>query len=188
MRKFTLVLTLVISAAEQQSATSNPVSEYLRMAFAAVSTDFIAAAEIMPNDAYGFKPPGTAPEVRTFAQLIGHTAEVYSFVCAAAQNERDPLIGVDGDTIKEKARLVQMLKDAVAYCTNLYRGLTDASLSKMVVMMGTDGVGRMTTPANAAVFNIAHANEHYGNVVTYLRVKGLVPPATPPQAGWRAAR
>jgi uncharacterized damage-inducible protein DinB len=80
-----------------------------------------------------------------------------------------------------KADLVQALNDAFAYCDKAYDGMTDAHAADIVKFFGRDY-------AKLAVlsFNSAHNNEHYGNMVTYMRIKGLVPPsseARPQSAG-----
>ena len=72
-----------------------------------------------------------------------------------------------------KAALVAAIKGATAYCDAVYKAQTDASLSEMVTM------GQNQQPrGQLLVQNISHSNEHYGNLVTYMRLKGLVPPST----------
>jgi hypothetical protein len=65
------------------------------------------------------------------------------------------------------------LKDAIAYCNKVYAGMTDAQGSKMVKVMNYD-LARLTVLS----VNTAHTDEHYGNMVTYLRLKGIVPPSS----------
>ena len=190
MRAHTLLATCLlvftstgVAARDQEGARheTSPMAAYLQRAFAAVSTNLLAAAEMMPAEDYAFRPAGVAPEVRTFAQLLGHTLEVYSFICAAAKEEKDPLTGTDGDRIMEKARIVELLKTSIQYCSAYHASLTDRDLAAMVKRRGTDGRERLSLRANMMVFNIAHANEHYGNLVTYLRLKGIVPPSSEPR-------
>jgi len=80
-----------------------------------------------------------------------------------------------GRSFPPKADLVQALKDAVAYCNKAYTGMTDAKASEMIKLMGRDAP-RLT----ALSLNSAHSDEHYGNMVTYLRLKGIVPPTSEP--------
>ena len=75
-----------------------------------------------------------------------------------------------------KADLVQALKDGVAYCNKVYGAMTDAQASQIVKMFGRD-LAKLTV----LTVNTAHADEHYGNMVTYLRLKGIVPPTSEPK-------
>ena len=181
----TALLVSLLAQSGAPAAGPADLAQYLRRAFDAVSANTIAAAELMPADAYGFRPAGAPEVVRTFAQLVGHTLEVNAFVCAASRGKADPLAGTDGDAIADKARLVRLLEESVRYCREQLADLDDAALLRPMVTTAADGTRRSTTPANVFVFAIAHASEHYGNIVTYLRSKGLTPPPTPPQAGWR---
>jgi hypothetical protein len=79
-----------------------------------------------------------------------------------------------------KAYLVAALKEAVAYCNKAFENMTDAKGSQMVKMFNFD-LAKMTVLS----INTAHTDEHYGNMVTYMRLKGIVPPTsenTPPPA------
>jgi uncharacterized damage-inducible protein DinB len=72
-----------------------------------------------------------------------------------------------------KAELVAALAKAVAYCDEVYGAMTDEKALALVK------AGRTDMPAAALLFrNVSHTNEHYGNLVTYMRIKGLVPPST----------
>jgi len=75
-----------------------------------------------------------------------------------------------------KADLVQAIKDAFAYCDPAYDTLTDAQAGTLVKFFGAD-----QAKATVLAFNTAHDNEHYGNIVTYLRLKGIVPPSSEPR-------
>jgi hypothetical protein len=81
-------------------------------------------------------------------------------------------------TKTSKADLIAALKDAVAYCNQAFAGMTDAQGSQMVKMMGYN-VAKMTVLS----INTAHTDEHYGNMVTYLRMKGIVPPSSEQNSG-----
>jgi hypothetical protein len=134
-----------------------------------LSSMVVAGAEKMPEENYAFKP---APDVRTFGQLVGHLADAQSFFCSSAAGEAPPAGGIEkGKT--SKADLVAALKDAVAYCNKVYAGMTDAKGGEMMKMMNMD-FARLTVLAA----NIAHDYEHYGNMSTYMRIKGIVPPTS----------
>ncbi len=150
--------------------SGNPVSATLKSAYQGVQRNLIETAEQVPESVYGFKP---TPEVRSLGELIGHVAGAQYMYCGAAKGEKNPAAESQFDKETSKAALVKALKDSSAYCEAVYAGLTDAALDRMVTM------GRRQVPAvSLLVQNIAHDNEHYGNLVTYMRLKGIVPPST----------
>ena len=134
----------------------------------------IAAAEKMPEESYSFKP---TPDVRSFGQLVGHLADSQYFFCALAAGETKPAAGVEKSKTS-KAELVAALKEAVAYCSKTYAGMTDSKGGDMVKMMNND-FARLTVLSA----NTAHDYEHYGNMVTYMRLKGIVPPTSEKSGG-----
>jgi uncharacterized damage-inducible protein DinB len=129
----------------------------------------VAAAEKVPEETYSFKP---APDVRTFGQLVGHLADSQSYFCSLAAGETPPAGGAEKNKTS-KADLVAALKEAVAYCSKAYAAMTDAKGGEMVKLMNQD-FARMTVLSA----NIAHDYEHYGNMATYMRIKGIVPPTS----------
>ena len=129
----------------------------------------VKSAEMMPEANYSFKP---TPEVRSFGQLIGHLANANYAVCATAKGEKSPAVQ-DFEKNTEKAALVQGLKDALAYCDAVYK-MTDAQLSGPAELFGMK-----MTRLGFAFMNVTHDNLHYGNLITYLRLKGLTPPSSP---------
>lgn len=157
-----------LSVAAQESNPSNPLTGGEKGIYSMVSRSVIGAAEKMPESDYAFKP---TPEVRSFGQLVGHVADAQYSFCSAALGETSPVKGIEKSKTS-KAELVQSLKDAVAYCGKAYE-MTDAQASQVVRMFGHD------MPKLAILtFNSAHTDEHYGNMVTYLRLKGIVPPTS----------
>lgn len=136
-----------------------------------IRRNLIEAAEAMPAADYAFKP---TPEIRSFAELIGHVAGANSFFCSMAKGDppRPPV-----NTATDKAVLVKALGDALTYCDGIYKETTDANANQAVKVSGPGGASQ-TTRAQVLMFNTTHNNEHYGNVVVYLRLKGIVPPST----------
>ncbi len=128
----------------------------------------VKSAEMLPEADYGFKP---TPAVRSFGQLIGHVANSNYMMCATVKGEKNPATQ-DFEKTTEKAALVQALKDALAYCDPVYK-MADADLTATAEMFGMK-----MTRLGWAFLNVTHDNEHYGNLVTYLRMKGLVPPSS----------
>jgi hypothetical protein len=110
--------------------------------------------------------------VRSFGQIVGHVAEAQYMFCSQAIG--DTMAPKDIEKTKtSKADLIAALKDGVAYCMKAYGSMTDAKGAEMTKIMNFQ-------MARIAIFslNTAHTDEHYGNLVTYMRLKGLVPPTS----------
>jgi uncharacterized damage-inducible protein DinB len=90
---------------------------------------------------------------------------------------------LDSALATDKARLIAALNETNARCTAYLETLTDSALTR-VVTTGPSARQLQAVRGNAVIFAVVHSNEHYGNLVTYLRAKGLVPPATPSQASF----
>ena len=107
------------------------------------------------------------------AQLLAHVANTQFTYCAAAKGEPNPNKDDFEKTATTKAAIQKALADSFAFCDTIYGSLTDAKAMEMVK------VGQNEIPRAARLIsNIAHDNEHYGNLVTYMRIKGIVPPST----------
>lgn len=141
---------LATSAAAQQP--TGDAGAALRKNFADVVSLLTKSADLVPADKYTYRPVGT---VRTFAQLVGHLADSHNYYCAAASGQKVEWADPIEKGISDKATLVKKLKESVDLCTRVYGGA-----GKVDVM----------------IENIAHTNHHYGNIVTYVRMLGLVPP------------
>ena len=128
----------------------------------------VRSAELMPEEHYAFKP---TPEVRSFGELIGHVADANFMICAIAKGETSPA-KQSFEKTAGKAALVQAVKDAMAYCDPVYQ-MAESALAAPAEMFGMK-MSRL----GFAFLNVTHNNEHYGNLVTYFRLKGLVPPSS----------
>jgi uncharacterized damage-inducible protein DinB len=151
-------------------AQNNPVSTDLRNDFKGIKGFFIRAAEKMPEASYSFRP---SPDVRTFGQVVAHVADDQYNLCAPAKGEtRKAAYTAIEDTLSKKAELVTALKEAFAYCDGAYNALTDASAGDQTKSdKGRSKFGTLN-------WNLWHTWEHYGNIVVYLRMNGLVPPTS----------
>ncbi|MFN2445291.1 MAG: DinB family protein [Vicinamibacterales bacterium] len=114
----------------------------------------------MPEGDYAFKP---TPQVRSFGQLVGHLINDHYLMCSAAKGEKSPS-AADFEKVTAKAELVKALGDSIAYCDAVFSSMTDASALQPV-----EAFGQKVT---------RFGSEHYGNMVTYMRLKGLVPPSS----------
>ena len=153
----------------QSVPPANPITTSEKTLYSFVSGAVVRAAEKMPEDSYSFKP---TPEIRSFGQLVGHQADEAYFFCSQALGEANPKQGIE-KTTTSKTDLVAALKDGVAYCNQEFGGMTDAKGSEVVKFFNFD-MARLTLLS----LNTAHTDEHYGNMVTYLRLKGIVPPTS----------
>jgi len=144
--------------------------------FATIRRDLADAADALPAADFSFKP---TPEVRSFAQLVAHVAQANFFFCSQATGAPMPAAANIPPTA-DKAALVKALNDSLALCDEVYQSTTDANFGQAVTMTGFPGMAPKTPTTRGAVlmFNTTHDNEHYGNIVLYLRLKGKVPPST----------
>ena len=149
---------------------AQPLSATLKSMWDGLKLNLVQSAEKMPEAEYGFQP---TKEVMTFGQLLAHVANSSYSYCARGKGEDNPNKEDFQKTRTSKADIVKALNDAVAYCDAVYGGMTDAAAMELVK------AGQNLVPkARYLITNISHDNEHYGNLVTYMRIKGLVPPST----------
>jgi uncharacterized damage-inducible protein DinB len=170
----------------QGAAPADPFSKALKASFDTVSGYLIKSAEKMPEANFSFKP---TPEVRSFGEILGHVANAQYSYCARAKGEKNPNQGNDFEKKTAKADLVKALTDSAAYCSTVYDTMTDAVAIQPVATppAPAQASGAPARPPQAPVLrvrfllaNVTHDQEHYGNLVTYLRLKGLVPPSSEP--------
>ena len=135
-----------------------------------IKRDVVEAADAVPEAEYTFKP---TPQVRSFGEIIGHIADTQNYFCSVAAGSNPEYADTLEKTAKTKADLVKGLKDSVAKCDDVY-AKTDASNALSLVKAGKGDSLR----AMILLDNVSHDNEHYGNIVTYMRLKGHVPPST----------
>jgi uncharacterized damage-inducible protein DinB len=157
-------------------STANPITASEKGLYSFVSNAVIGAAQKMPEENYSFKP---TPDVRNFGQLVGHVADASYMFCSQALGEPNPMKDIE-KTKTSKADLVAAVKDAVAYCNKAFDSMTDVKGSQMVKLFNLD-IAKLTLFS----LNTAHTDEHYGNMVTYLRLKGIVPPTSENPPGQR---
>ncbi len=156
-------------------ALSPSLANVARAMHATIRRDLAEAAEAMPAEEYGFQP---TPQVRTFGQLVGHVISANLFFCSQAGGEKVSTVG-NYDQMASKSTLVTALRESLALCDRAYDQTTDANFNQAIDMTAGVGMGPAKTVRGAILmFNVAHNNEHYGNIVVYMRLKGLVPPST----------
>jgi hypothetical protein len=182
MKNFLLLcLFLVFSSFGFAQAKDAPktLTQVLDGTVKTIEGEFIPAAEAMPEDKYGFAPTnGEFKGVRTFAQQVKHVAAVNYMIGAAILGEKSPvdLGGENGpDTIKSKADIVKFAKDSFAYAHKAIATITaDNAMGELASPFGQ---GKVTRLGMGTVF-AWHGFDHYGQMVEYLRMNGIIPPAS----------
>lgn len=133
-----------------------------------VAGNVTKAAEKMPEEHYSFKP---TPEVRSFGAIVAHVADAQYLFCSAVIGEKNPAPGIEKSKTT-KAEIQAALKEAFAYCDKAYE-ISDAQAAETTKFFGND-----RNKLNVLSFSDAHNMEHYGNLVTYMRMKSIVPPTS----------
>jgi hypothetical protein len=178
MKILICVVLLALSAAAQAPAPT--VSQILDRDFRSMERQLVPLAEAMPADKYGFVPAsGEFKTVRTFGQQVSHVAAVIYAASAAVAGEENPSEMGPGEngpaSLKTKDDIVKYLKDAVAYGHKAMGSLTDKNLTDLVQSpFGKNKVPRLAMATEAT----AHSYDHYGQMVVYLRLNGIIPPAS----------
>jgi uncharacterized damage-inducible protein DinB len=144
--------------------------------------EFVSAADAMPEDKYSFAPTnGEFKGVRTFAEQIKHVAAVNYIFGAGVLGEKKPPVDPGGengpDSVKSKAEIMKFLNDSFAY---LHKALASVTAKNELDQIDSP-FGMKTSRLSLASFATTHPFDHYGQMVEYLRMNGIVPPASRPQ-------
>jgi uncharacterized damage-inducible protein DinB len=153
----------------QEEATASSAVSTARMLWEPMIGYITTAAEELPESTYSYKP---TPEVRSFGQLVGHVAGAQYLFCAAALGDPPRKEDDIEKTRKTKTELVAALKASTQYCGRAYAQTDKAAQGKAKLF------GQERTRLYALGLNANHDAEHYGNIVTYLRLNGIVPPSS----------
>jgi uncharacterized damage-inducible protein DinB len=145
---------LLVAQRTLAQTAANDATAALRQSFNEVTGYVTRAAEMVPADKYSYRPTAS---VRTFGQMIGHIADANNYYCAHARGSNMEWSDAVEKGTATKAALVQKLKQSVDACAGAY---------------SASGQPR------PLISNIGHTNLHYGNIITYLRMMGMVPPSS----------
>jgi uncharacterized damage-inducible protein DinB len=168
----TMMLGAAILSAQSPAAPHNGYTASVRSRWNAVKRNVSASAKAMPEAGYSFKP---TPEVRTFGELIGHLANEHYIFCSQLKGEANAQKAVDFEKTTAKAELVKAIDDSIAYCDAAYAAEKDEAKT-----IAPFSATQQDTPFGVMMLNVTHDSEHYGNIITYLRLKGIVPPSSQP--------
>ena len=161
---------LAAPALAQGASAPAPAANSARPAYEAAKGFIVRAAEQVPEATYAFK---ATADVRTFGQLLGHVANANYMICAVALGEQSPNRENIEQARTTKAALVEALKASFTYCDRAY-AMPDAQL----IAQQANLFGQQMSRLGVLAFNAAHDYEHYGNIVTYMRLNGMTPPSS----------
>jgi uncharacterized damage-inducible protein DinB len=169
-----LIASLLLAAAvTTPQAQPDPTIASARATLGIVKGWITKAAEQVPEEMYAFKP---TPDIRSMGQLFGHIADANFMICSAATGKKPEMSGIEKSKTT-KADLTAALSASFRFCEDGFDGLTAATGGETVKFF----LPNITTRLGVMAFNTAHLFEHYGNLVTYMRLKGLVPPSSAPR-------
>ena len=155
------------------ASAQNPISDAIRNGWNGAKGNLTRATDAMPDAKFNFKPVDT---VRTYGQIVAHVAGANYIFCAAARGEKAPYAEDHFEkTATTKGAIAKALADSMAYCDAAYQALDDRRAAEMVAAPFGNG---KAPRASALIGNTGHLQEHYGNLVTYLRINGIVPPSS----------
>ena len=167
-----VLLASPLLAQTRGASSASALTQDLKKGWDGAKRNLLDSAQLMPEANYAFKPVDT---VRTFGQILAHVAGANYLFCAPAKGEKSPYSEDHFEkTATTRATIIKALQDSVAYCDSAFTGLTDARLAEAADVP----FALATTRGGALSVNTGHVNEHYGNLVTYFRLKGMVPPSS----------
>jgi uncharacterized damage-inducible protein DinB len=177
---FGVALAVPVFAQQQQQAPPT-TSAFLRNMYNGNKNNIIRSAEKVPEDLYGLRP-GPQMEVRTFGQHLAHVAKYNFLWCSQAKGEKNPNTDPDLEkSLKTKAEFQKALADSFAYCDPVYQSLDDQNGAQVVEIQQESGRVTRNTRMALLMLNVVHNNELYGNLVTTMRMKSIVPPSSEPR-------
>ncbi len=179
---FLFVLALAAQTAQQPAqppatqpaapaAVANPMVASIRGGYDLVKGHILKAADQISEENYAFK---ASPDVRSLGQLFGHIADANFGICSAATGSKTGAMSGTEKSKTTKKDIVEALQASFKFCDAAFDGMTDAKGSEVTkfFLPGTN------TRLGLLSFNAMHDWEHYGNIVTYMRIKGMVPPSS----------
>jgi uncharacterized damage-inducible protein DinB len=167
-----LAATSAFAQSQSRSAASPSVTSQLKSAWAGIRDNIMDAAVEVPESTYAFRP---TPDVRTFGELIAHLAGAQDSFCAGALGEKGSAEDAVEKSTTTKAALIEALRKSNERCARAY-SQSDADAAKPA--NGSEGGG---TRLSVLILNTTHDGEHYGNIVTYMRMNHMIPPSSKPR-------
>jgi uncharacterized damage-inducible protein DinB len=173
-------LAVAQPAPKAAGATTTP-AQVMNRSLSNLEREFVSAAEAMPEDKFNYAPTsGEFKGVKTFAQQVRHVAAANYLFGAGILGEKPPmdLGGDDGpEALKSKADIVKFLKDSFGYAHKALGTITEANATVSIPTPWGKGT---TTRLGLGTLTVAHGFDHYGQMAVYLRMNGIIPPASRP--------
>jgi uncharacterized damage-inducible protein DinB len=164
---------LLAAATVTPQAQTDPTIASVRATLDLVKGYITKAADQVPEEMYAFKPTA---DVRSLGQLFAHVADANYLICGMATGAKAEMAGIEKSKTT-KADITAALAESFKFCEAGFDKLTAATGAETVKFF----VPGIQTRLGVLAFNNAHGFEHYGNIVTYMRLKGLVPPSSAPR-------
>ncbi len=162
MKKVLALTLLVLPLCAQDAILADAKQQWT-----SAKTNILKAAQKFDESKYGYK---ASAEVRTFGGFVGHITDASVMFCSAVLGEKK---SATASKLTAKADLVKALEDAFAYCDTAHASLIGAKAAETVKFFGGE-----RSKVGVLFFNNMHVYEHYGNLVTYMRANGVVPPSS----------
>ena len=181
------IFVLVCCSASVLAQMASPAAaktpgDALNAVLSIAEQEFVSAAGAMPEDKYSFAPTtGEFKGVRTFAEQVKHVAAVNYIFAASVLQEKPPVdTGEEKGpaTVKSKAEIIKFLNDSFEYLHKALASISDKNQLDQITVFGDMKMARLSVGS----FAVAHPMDHYGQMVEYLRMNGIVPPASRPQS------
>jgi uncharacterized damage-inducible protein DinB len=176
-----LAAAIAQEAAKPQTPSSPTVSGVLHNQLGTIDKNLVSLVEAMPEDRFDFAPTqGEFKGVRTFGQMVKHVAAVNFLLASSLLGERSPVTLEQSDHgpdhLKTKAEILKFLKDSYAACHKAMDTVNGENVVDLIPSAFNPN-GKMTRLAAASIITW-HGYDHYGQLVVYLRMNGIVPPAS----------
>ena len=169
--RFVLIGLLLMLPDVSLAQSVKPLTANAKIQLAALTGFVLRSAEKVPEDLYVFRP---TPEVRSIGELYGHIADALFSMCGTAAGEKPPRSGVE-KAVTTKPAIMAALKEGLGYCNTVFDVMTDEKAVETVPFYFGP-----TPRLSVLYFAVTHTYEHYGNLVTYMRLKNIVPPSSEP--------
>ena len=168
--KYFLLSAAVVLAGAQMAAAADPIMEELQKQWEATRSKIVRIAEEVPETKYDYK---ATPEVRSFREILVHLArENHLYMGYAAGTGRPDVSRFNN--LRSRTEILKALSESYDYGAKILADMNDQKLLETVSFFRGQQVPRLT----AVLANMKDNHEHYGQLVVYLRVNGIVPPRT----------
>lgn len=165
-----VVPVLAFALCTPLTVQAQAVTQSLQGLHGITKTNIMATAELLDEELYAYRP---TDEVRSMGEILAHVANAQFMFCSAVAGEENP----NGENFEQsrttKAAIIEALDMGFTYCDDVYQGMTDEAGAASVQFFGGPN-----TAHGVLAFNSAHNYEHYGNLVTYMRMNSIVPPSS----------